>query len=182
MRRRAINSRSSRNETCTVDEPLSLLTFMSCNVYQGVAKRKHISLKTKLAATLLRLGQVPYNDAKQMTPDQIISLYHFDHNILHETNLPERDSFWNLEPLLIRTHREKTRRDATVIAKGRRIRNRHSAAETLTLRTEPGESKRRAGHGVHDIAAPRPVRSRKLRSRGFDKTLRKHMDGRVTKR
>jgi hypothetical protein len=121
-RMRSTKSRSSRNETWTVG--LSLLTFMSCNVYQGVARRKYISWKTKYAAALLQLGDVPYSDAKLMTEDQIISLYRVDHNILHETNHPLRDSFWNLTPMLIQAHKEKTRHDATVIAKGRRIRRR----------------------------------------------------------
>jgi hypothetical protein len=95
---------------------------MSCNVYQGVARRKYISWKTKYAAALLKLGDVPYSDAKLMTEDQIISLYRVDHNILHETGHPLRDSFWNLTPMLILAHKEKTRHDATVIAKSRRIR------------------------------------------------------------
>lgn len=183
-RMRSTKSRSSRNETWTVG--LSLLTFMSCNVYQGVARRKYISWKTKYAAALLKLGDVPYSDAKLMTEDQIISLYRVDHNILHETGHPLRDSFWNLTPMLILAHKEKTRQDATVIAKGRRIRAWNerkfsdAVASTPTLRIGSGESKRRAGHGVQDAAAPRPTRT--LRSRGFDKRYRKKMDGTVVKR
>jgi len=167
---------------------------MATNVYQGVAKRKHITLKTKLAATLRRLGDIPYRDAKLMTEDQIISLYQFDHNILHETKHPDRDKWWNLEPLLIRAHRKKTKRDAHVIAKGRRIRAKlpnkkmvaaldelDSAVRTPKLRIGPGEA-RQSAYGVL-AAAPRPARSRrKLRSRGFDKTLRRRMDGTVVRR
>lgn len=129
-----------------------------------MAKRKHITLKTKLAATLLRLGHVPYNDAKQMTEGQIISLYQFDHNIFHESGHPDRDLFWNLRPMLIHEHREKTRRDAHVIAKGRRIRAWNArkfsdaVADAPALRTGPGESKRHTGHGAHVAVAPRPAR------------------------
>lgn len=177
-----------------------------------MAKRKHISWKTKYAAALLKLGDVPYSDAKSMTEDQIISLYAVDHNILHETNHPDRDRFWNLTPMLIKPHREKTKRDATVIAKGRRIRAWNekkfsdAAADAPALRTGSGESKRHAGHGAHAAAAPRPARTltplgkvvlkaidaeakraglrpwRKILSRGFDKRLRKKMDGTVVKR
>jgi len=57
-----------------------------------------------------------------MTPAQIISLYHFDHNIYHESGHPDRNVFWNLTPRLIKQHRDKTRLDVKVIAKGRRIR------------------------------------------------------------
>jgi hypothetical protein len=150
-----------------------------------VAKRKHISLKTKLAATLLRLpGGVPYNDAKQMTEDQIISLYHFDHNIFHESGHPDADRFWNLTPLPIKAHREKTKRDRKIIDKGRRIRAwnepfMNAAAEAPTLRTGSGESKRHAGHGAHVAAAPRPA-SRQVKNSAVSQ-LRIGLDGQCRK-
>src|SRR5262245_27986997 len=94
---------------------------MATNVYQGVAKRKHISWKTKCASALMELCGM-YSECKAMTEDPFISLFNWDHNILHETNHPDRDKYWNISPLFIRAHREKTKRDATVIAKSRRIR------------------------------------------------------------
>jgi hypothetical protein len=63
-------------------------------------KRKHISWKTKYASALLALGHIPYADAREMSEDQIISLYHVDHNILNETENENRDKFWNLTPML----------------------------------------------------------------------------------
>lgn len=89
-------------------------------------KRKHISLKTKLAAALLARGEVSYQHAKLMTADQMISLYHFDHNIYasHDGG----DHFSNLTPMLIRDHREKTAKvDIPAIAKGKRIQRKQAA-------------------------------------------------------
>lgn len=99
-------------------------------------KRSHISLKTKLASALLTLGDyqvdpatgrtrwmrfIPYLDAQLMTADQIISLFAFDH-------YPQRkadggpDEPWNLEPRMIRAHREKTAKvDVPEMAKSKRI-------------------------------------------------------------
>lgn len=82
--------------------------------------RAHIGLQTKLASALLALGHVPYEHAKLMSPQQIISLYQFHHNILHST-VPV-DEFWNLAPLLIGEHRARFHQDAAVAAKIKRLR------------------------------------------------------------
>jgi hypothetical protein len=124
--------------------------------------RKHISDKTRLAATLLARGEIPYADAKNMSEDQLISLYHWDHNILHESEHEDRDKFWNLAPMLIKAHREKTRLDAKIIAKSRRIRAWNEKSYRLTA----------LGLKL----------KRKLKSRGFDKRYRKKMDGTVVRR
>jgi hypothetical protein len=91
-----------------------------------VSRRKHISWKTRCASAVLALmnGREPgwYADAKTMTEDQFLSLFHFDHNILHETGHLDADKYWNLMPMLIRAHRKKTKTDAAIIAKGRRLR------------------------------------------------------------
>ena len=154
--------------------------------------RKHISDKTRLAATLLARGEVPYTDAKKMSEDQLISLYHWDHNILHESGHADRDKFWNLAPMLIKAHREKTRADAKIIAKSRRIRawndrSKDSAGagnHVARLRSAPlrigsdeegGEHSRR--RSIRHSSEPH-----KLRSRGFDKRYRKKLDGTVVKR
>jgi ribonuclease HIII len=137
-----------------------------------VVARKHISWKTKYASALLALRHIPYDDAKQMTEDQIISLYQVDHNILYESLNPDRDKYWNLTPTLIKEHREKTKADAKVIAKGKRLREKHRAPRehaTITL----AELERQMKTVAH---------VRKLISRGFDKTLRKKMNGKVERR
>lgn len=144
-------------------------------------KRQHISWKTRCAAAVLdaqlvreRFGLYPhrwYDDAKRMTEDQFLSLFHFDHNILHATEDENRDKFWNLTPMLIQAHKTKTKLDAKVIAKSRRI-------------------LRKAGLEIRPVhptmailkAAEQELRKRKIRSRGFDKTLTKKMSGKVVKR
>lgn len=131
---------------------------------------------------LLALGDVPYDDAKKMTEDQIISLYHRDHNILHETGHPDRDKFWNLVPRLIREHRNKTKQDAKIIAKSRRIRGYRLLEKIVSF----SDDKNKWDHDVVDrylaLVSPRYRRERKLRSRGFNKTLKRKMDGTVVPR
>ena len=60
-----------------------------------------------------------YEHAKLMSAAQIISLYHFDHGVLHA--LDGQDEPWNLTPRLISGHREKSRRDTSIVAKVKRI-------------------------------------------------------------
>lgn len=84
--------------------------------------RRGPNMSEKLAATLLTLGDIPYEDAKQMTAAQINSLYQFDHYpIRHESGGPTEP--WNLVPRLIMAHRVKTAtKDAPEIAHGRNVR------------------------------------------------------------
>lgn len=89
--------------------------------------RPHVSLETKLAATLAALCEaqgdpIPYEHLKLMTADQVISLFHFDH-------YPHRHAdkgptiHWNMRPLPILGHRVKSaKKDAPELAKERRIR------------------------------------------------------------
>ncbi len=85
-------------------------------------RREHINMTTKLAAVLLALGDIPYEDAKQMTAKQIISLYHFDHGVLH--GVKAINKFWNLTPRLIAKHRTKTKKDIATVAKVKRVEKR----------------------------------------------------------
>jgi hypothetical protein len=163
----------------------STLTYGTLRVYQHnignatsknkeitVTRRKHISWKTRCAAALLSTFQCRnmYDDAKQMTEDQFLSLFHWDHNILHSTEHEDRDRFWNLTPMLILAHREKTKTDAKIVAKSRRIRAKAHSPEWLKQ------------HGFTNGLWRLEERKRTLRSRGFDKTLRKKLDGTVVKR
>jgi hypothetical protein len=85
------------------------------------------SLTTQLASALLALGHVPYNDAKQMSAQQVISLYHFDHFPIPRAE-GGPDEHYNLVPRLIAAHREKTARiDVPQIAKNKRIAAKHLA-------------------------------------------------------
>lgn len=176
-------------------------------------KRKHISWKTRCAAALIApcrncgYALLLYDDAKKMTEDQLLSLLHWDHNILHETGHEDVDKYWNLTPLLIKEHREKTKTDAAIIAKGRRIRFKDTWLQIdAELRKEVGNDKalvevaREAYWAGRCQGAEQANKSwseeanrpggalqwrkprRKLRSRGFDKTKRRKMDGTVVKR
>lgn len=82
-------------------------------------KRGHISFKTMLAATLRELAQIPVAHAEQMTAEQIISLFVFDHGVYHVHG--GSDEHYNLTPLLIKPNREKTGKDVTQIRKTDRI-------------------------------------------------------------
>lgn len=165
--------------------------------------RKHISLKTKLAAVLLQLreygsdGQwlpiIDHFDAKHMSADQIISLFHFDHYpVPHAEGGP--DEPWNLQAELIQSHHEKTRkRDVPQIAKNKRIKRKHDRhverignsglilTETMTL----AEAKERWPDTKlpypHTKPMPREIYAG-IRSRGFDKTKTRTFGGKVKPR
>jgi hypothetical protein len=119
-------------------------------------KRKAISDRTKLAAALLALQDVPYEHAKLMTADQIISLYQFDHGIHHA--IDPIDEPWNLTPRLIAPHKIKTKADVASIAKTKRIERKQ--AEHLE-RMKPT-------WGTPLVPWPWPKKT-KIQSRGFPK-------------
>jgi len=141
-------------------------------------KRAHISLKTKLAATLRELQHlraqwnvayggtpeedIPYNDAKLMSADQVVSLFHFDHNVLHAINI--NDEHWNLTPRLIAEHREKSKRDTAIVAKSKRIR-RKEATHAAHMSTD--------SFADLDRAMGSFARKRKIPSRPFPNKIRK---------
>lgn len=86
--------------------------------------RKHVGLKTKLAAALRELAEIPMDDARLMTADQVLSLFQWDHTIYHADG--GSDEHYNLTPLLIKQHREKTAKvDVPQIAKTKRITRAH---------------------------------------------------------
>ena len=82
-----------------------------------MSHRAHISLKTKLASTLCQMLRddgagnlvpvIPYADAKMMTEDQVLSLFHFDHDPIAK-HVGGPDAHWNLKPRPIPEHRQKT--------------------------------------------------------------------------
>lgn len=93
-------------------------------------RRAHISLKRKLAATLLTIVRpnedgvmepvIDYESAKNMTDEMIISLFAFDHGVLHAYGGP--DEAWNLTPRPIQEHRIKTAKtDTPAFHKSRRL-------------------------------------------------------------
>ena len=85
-----------------------------------MAERRHITLKTKLAAALCLVFGLSHDEAKALTEDQVLLLAQWDHfPIPHALDGP--DAHWNLVPLLRRTHQEKTKADVAHIAKVKRV-------------------------------------------------------------
>jgi hypothetical protein len=120
--------------------------------------RAHISLTTKLASALLALGDIPYEDAKQMTAAQINSLYTFDHGILH--GIAPINEPWNLTPRMIAPHREKSKRDTGIVAKVKRLEAHQRDHAWVMAR-------------MADPPSREPKRKRKISSRGFAKKPKK---------
>ena len=84
--------------------------------------RKHINLKTKLAAALsLNLPQDVLDEARRrkLPAEAILAVFDFDHIQLH--SLGGSDEWWNLQPLLRAEHRLKSRGDTTIAAKVKRV-------------------------------------------------------------
>jgi hypothetical protein len=142
--------------------------------------RKRISDRTFAAMALLALGKIPYEHAKAMGETNFLSLWVRDHNKLHSNNDPDRDEFWNFTPMLIAEHREKTKRDLKIIAKSRHIRKKWPA---LQKQIDDARYAARREELVELSGVRRePALLRRLRSRGFDKTRSRKLDGTVVKR
>lgn len=125
----------------------------------AVSRRAHISDRTRLASALLALGLVEYEHAKAMGRENFLSLFHFDHGILHGVEV--NDEFWNLTPRLIPPHREKSKADTGIVAKVKRMARATSEAQARLLAKATGQD------------APEPRRRKvKIKSRGFQKGYR----------
>lgn len=103
--------------------------------------RKEPTLTAKLAACIRELLKIPYEHAKLMTDDQVLSLVQWNHIHYHAQNKDEPwvDEHWNIEPLTIMAHRHRTAKiDVPQIAKTKRIRNEHEdfRRKLLTPRDE----------------------------------------------
>jgi hypothetical protein len=98
-------------------------------------KRKHISLTTKLAAALSCL--LPQTERDELRRGKaaasvVLSCFEFDHIVLHAHD--GSDQWWNLDPKLKSIHRIKSRRDAAIIAKVKRL----AAEQLLDREPTPG--------------------------------------------
>ncbi len=129
-----------------------------------MSRRQQPNLTTKLASALLALGHIPYADAKQMTATQLLSLYHFDHGILHAIEI--NNDFWNLTPRLIAPHREKSKTDAGIVAKARRIEreNKRPPAAGQPIERTP---QKRKGQPIRSAGFRKGGPKQKIPSRGF---------------
>lgn len=132
-----------------------------------MSKRKKPSMETKLASALLALGHIPYDDAKRMSATQIISLYQFDHGILHGVEV--NNQFWNFTPRLIRPHREKSKKDAGIVAKVKRLEKAQLTLKVAALDRICAQERKRTGSIRSRPAWPK---GRKISSRGFSNSAR----------
>lgn len=124
-----------------------------------MSRRAHISDRTRLAAALRELGAIPYEHAKLIHEDQIISLFEFDHGILH--GVEPIDDHWNLTPRFRVQVREKNRRDTSTVAKVKRLERAIVEAQARLLAKATGDP------------PPEPRRRKaKIKSRGFPKQHR----------
>lgn len=104
-----------------------------------MTRRSHIPLKTQLAAALVQIGGIPYDDAKAMTADQVISLFHRDHYPRRKED-GGSDEHYNLHWKFIGAHREKTAKvDRPQSAKGKRLRDEQENFRRRLLAKDRGE-------------------------------------------
>lgn len=147
--------------------------------------RKHISLRTKLAAALCALKDargdylIPWEHTKLIPEGALIAMFDFDHYpIRHEHDGPA--AHWNLVPRLKPEHRQKTAKiDIPQGRKGDRIAAAHEAFRRKML------SKTKEEGGAEPDKKP-AKKAAKIRSRALAGTvrsgLRKRMSGKVERR
>lgn len=91
-------------------------------------KRKYISLKERLAATLACLLPQSERDRMrrgQLRTEYILSLFEFHHVVPHAPPFNGSDKWWNLHPMDKDEHRARSkglRSDTSVVAKVKRLR------------------------------------------------------------
>ncbi|MET4187645.1 hypothetical protein ABIB86_000406 [Bradyrhizobium sp. JR1.7] len=86
--------------------------------------RKHISLRTKLAAAICQLF-LTHDEAAALSEDQVLLLVHWDHYPIPHAE-GGSDSHFNLVAALVPGHKEKTAKiDIPGIAKRKRITKAH---------------------------------------------------------
>lgn len=142
-------------------EPTNCRWATSKEQCANIDRSRHIPMVNKLACALLALGHIDRDLAKNMTPEQIVSHYEFDHAVFfsiggshHPTNLTARPKA---------EHRLKTAKvDVPAIAKMRRLEPAHIEFQQRML-AKVGQAEPDEEHltGVSKKSGP------KLRSRGF---------------
>lgn len=120
----------------------------------GKRARGYISFKTKLVAALCQMRHevdgkweliLTHDEAKALSEDQILSIFHWDHDPIPHAEGGE-DTHYNLTPKLIPGHKKKTATvDVPGIAKRKRVATGH-IEHTRTMLTprdqrEPKKSK-----------------------------------------
>lgn len=119
--------------------------------------RKEPSKDAKLAACIRELLGIPWDHARLMTDEQVLSLVQWQHEPYYwgqNKDEPWIDEHWNLKPMSIMAHRQITaRKDIPQIAKTKRI-SREQEEFRKRLLTPRDE---------------RPVRKSRFQSRPFQK-------------
>ena len=85
-------------------------------------KRRALRLSDQLAAALACLLPKELREElrqRQAPTQEVRALFEMDHIVLHAQG--GSDEWWNLDPKLKAVHREKSRRDTGIVAKGKRI-------------------------------------------------------------
>lgn len=131
--------------------------------------RKHISLTERLAAALACLLPQDQRDdlrARKVTAKTVLALFEMDHIVLFA--LGGSDHWSNIDPKLRAPHREKSRRDTSIVAKVKRIKQRQvGGVRVTTYLVRPVAPKRKIQ------SRPWPPRgARKLQSRPFERVLK----------
>jgi hypothetical protein len=102
--------------------------------------RAYIPYPERLAATLAcLLPQEHRDELRQRMVDSaaVLGLFHFHHITFHANR--GSDFWWNLHPMLIATHRERTRKiDVPAIAKGKRLAREHEDFRRRLLAKDAG--------------------------------------------
>lgn len=133
-----------------------------------MSKRGHISMTEKAAALAAVVLGIPYEHRVLMSAEQVLSLLNFDHDPVPYAH-GGSDEHFNLTPLSIMGHREKTaKHDVPMIAKTKRIRDNtaHHAARMAVKSGDPDKiAEALAALGDRRRAWPK----RKMQSRPFDK-------------
>jgi hypothetical protein len=137
-----------------------------------VDKRKVPTLRQIAAAAVAQLFKIPREHAKLMTPDQMLSLVHVDHDPVPFALA--RDLGWspeqynhpsNLTLRLIRDHRTKTAsKDIPDLAKTDRIRTEHAEFQRRILAKAGADTPVGATRKLKRKITSRPFRSKSASS------------------
>jgi hypothetical protein len=106
-----------------------------------MVKRKHVPDRTKLAAAICALIELPHEQAKAMSEGEILGLVDWDH-FPHRHADGGKAVHWNLRPMLRHDHVIKTKVDAADMAHERKVR-RAVDAHTQRMLLKTGKRKPR---------------------------------------
>ena len=137
--------------------------------------RKYVRLRERLAAAYAMLLPQQQRDdlrTRKVPAKTVLALFTDDHNELHA--LGGSDRWFNLTPMLRAPHKEKSRRDTSIVAKVDRL----SAAHEEHRRKMLAPRIRKGGHNPPPVNfrrpdPPPPFRPRPIPSRPFSKSYRR---------